>query len=157
MSADGLGLGPEVTVPLQELRVGAGPAGDLRVCRRPTAPSLLAASWDAFDLLQVTASRFDDTATCRHAYAFLLATAAAARGRHSAGIAPSLPDGSAAPPDAEPFITVGEDQAVQAVAGLAELLESQLTVAGTSSVNPGDQVACIVRLGVEPASTTLGG
>jgi hypothetical protein len=105
-------------------------------------PSLLAASWDAFDFLQVTASRFDDTATCRHAYAFLLATAAAGRGRHSIGTAPSLPDGCAAPPNAEPFGQADEDQAVQAVAGLAELLETRLTVTLTSAANPGDQVAC---------------
>jgi hypothetical protein len=104
-------------------------------------PGLLAAGWDTFDFLQVTASGFDDAAVWRHAYAFLLAAGAASRGRHAVGTAPSLP-AEYEKPDTEVTFTPGEDQAAETAAALAGLLERRLAAAGASAADPGDRAAC---------------
>jgi hypothetical protein len=104
-------------------------------------PSVLAAGWDVFEFLQQTASAYDDPDTNVRGYAFMLATAAACRGRNALADAPSLPDDAASGEESPVCVFADENQAALALADLAAMAARKLAQV-TSTAQLADRQAC---------------
>jgi len=104
-------------------------------------PEMLAAGFDAFEVIRLTARAWQDRAPGLFA-AFMTAADTAVDGREALTIAPSLPPADGAEPGSA--ITAGIDpgQAADAVAALASVLRDRLTSAAAWAHLPGDQAAC---------------
>jgi hypothetical protein len=104
-------------------------------------PSLLAAGWEAFELVMAVAAASADQ--CPDMYpALTLARGSAVSGRNAIAFAPSMPDGYAAPLD-NPVPGTGDVYEVaDAVAGLASVLSARLRDAAGLAADAGDRAAC---------------
>jgi hypothetical protein len=102
-------------------------------------PELLAASFDAFEIIRVLARGGEDTVPSLFA-AFMMAADAAVDGRQAITIAPSLAPVSliTIPPAAGADI----DTITDALAALGELLDECLARAADRALTPGDRAAC---------------
>lgn len=96
-----------------------------RVEQASGLPALLAAGWEAFEFIAKTAPAYDDPDVSDRGYAFMLAGAAACRGRNALACAPSLPDDDGTP-DAEVCVLGDDMQAAMALADLAAVLRQRL-------------------------------
>jgi hypothetical protein len=119
-------------------------ATDIFVQRLETAaslPALLAAGWESFDFIARTTPGYDDPDDGPRGFAFLLATAAASRGRNALGYAPSLPDDDA---DTESEIEAlgDEAQAAACLSDLATVIHRRLTEACSMTLGDDDRRAC---------------
>jgi hypothetical protein len=116
-------------------------AVEARLTQAASMPQALAAGFDAFEVIRITARQHQDQVPELFA-AFMTTADAAVDGREALTIAPSLPldgdtePGGAVPPDAD----AGE--AADALARLAAILRDRLSAAVTHAREPGDQVAC---------------
>jgi Flp pilus assembly protein TadB len=118
-------------------------ANDIEAQLRQAAslPEILAAGFDAFEAIRMTARDCQDQVPALFA-TFMTTADAAVDGREALTIAPSLPlDGGTGPGVAVP---TGADagQAADALAALAAVLHERLTDAATRADLPGDRTAC---------------
>lgn len=102
---------------------------------------MLAAGWDAFELVQAVADDYADREPGMFA-AFMFTAASAAEGRDAVGFAPSMPCNPSAPasqagPDAGDAHEVAGE-----LAGLTSALGSRLQAAAGEAEDPGDRHAC---------------
>ena len=104
-------------------------------------PAVLAASWEAFELVAAIASaRAGDSAGMYPA--FTLAGGSAVTGRNALAFAPSMPP---VPPDTEentPEPAGNVDEIADVLAGLASALSSRLRQAAGLATTAGDRSAC---------------
>ncbi len=104
----------------------------------------LAAAWDSFELIQVTANHSADESADRRPElfaAFMFAASAAAQGGDAVGFAPSM----LANPDQPPgWVDSGGDagEVADKLARLAAVLASRLQSAAVQAGDPGDRRAC---------------
>ena len=110
--------------------------------RQPTGlPETLAAGFDAFEAIRMTARGYQDRVSGLFA-AFITTADAAVDGREALTVAPSLPlpDGTG-PGD---VVAAGADagQAADALAVLAAVLRDRLTDAAALADEPDDRAAC---------------
>ena len=115
---------------------------EVRLRQAATLPDMLAASFDAFEVIRFLARGNEDRVPALFA-AFMTAADAAVDGREAVTAAPSLPPGGGGgtgglpvAPDAD----VGE--IADDMAALAVLLGDRLGYAATLSTTPDDQAAC---------------
>jgi hypothetical protein len=117
------------------------PAIEARLSQAASLPEVLEASFDAFEVIRITARRYQDQVPGLFA-AFMTAADAAVDGREALTVAPSLPlhgstePASAVPPDAD----TGE--AADALAALAAALRECLAEATAQAGTAGDELAC---------------
>jgi hypothetical protein len=114
---------------------------EARLSQAGGLPETLAAGFDAFEVIRMTARDWQDRAPGLFA-AFMTAADAAVDGREALTIAPSLPPaGGAGPGDT---VAAGADpgQASDTLAALAATLRDRLTRAAAVAVLPGDRAAC---------------
>lgn len=112
-----------------------------RLLEADSVPSLLAAGWDAFELVMAVAAVNADQSPDMFA-AFTLARGAAVSGRNVIAFAPSMPADYAAPPGRpEPGPGNALDVA-DAVAELASTLSARLTDAAGLAADAADRTAC---------------
>jgi hypothetical protein len=112
-----------------------------RLRQAASLPEVLAAGFDAFEAIRLTARDCQDRVPALFA-AFMTTAGAAVDGREALTIAPSLPlDGGTSPAVAMP---TGADagQTADALAALAAVLRDRLTDAATQADLPGDRTAC---------------
>jgi len=112
-----------------------------RLAQAASLPETLAAGFDAFEVIRITARNWQDQVPGLFA-AFMTAADAAVDGREALTIAPSLP-----PADGTGHgdtVAAGADAAHAAdlLAALAAALRDRLTSAAVVAVLPGDQAAC---------------
>jgi hypothetical protein len=116
---------------------------ELRLRQAATLPDMLAASFDAFEVIRLLARDNEDRVHGLFA-AFMTAADAAVDGREAVTAAPSLPPGSGSLPGsslpASPCAGVRE--IADAMAALAALLGQRLGCAATLSTALSDQAAC---------------
>jgi len=116
-------------------------ATEARLGQAASLPEVLAAGFDAFETIRITARHHQDQLPGLFA-AFMTAADAAVDGREALTIAPSLPrhghtePAIAVPPDA------GTGEAADALASLAIMLRDRLTQAAARAGAPGDREAC---------------
>jgi hypothetical protein len=105
-------------------------------------PEMLAASFDAFEVIRLFARRCEDRVVGLFA-AFICTADAAVDGREAVTIAPSLPapDAISTAPG-EPAASADLDAVIESLATLGALLDDRLTRAGATAANPGDRAAC---------------
>jgi hypothetical protein len=105
-------------------------------------PEILAASFDAFEVIRLLARRSEDRAVGLFA-AFMCTADAAVDGREAVTIAPSLPvlDASTVAPG-EPTASADLDLVIERLATLGALLDERLTRAGVTAADLGDCAAC---------------
>src|ERR1022692_2895387 len=114
---------------------------EVRVRQAAALPDLLAASFDAFELVRATARSCDDRAPELFA-AFMMTADAAVDGREAITTAPALPAGSAASMASGPAADTAVDEITAALAALGGLLSDRLASAASAAAAPGDQTAC---------------
>jgi hypothetical protein len=102
-------------------------------------PELLAASFDAFEIIRVLARGSEDKVPSLFA-AFMMAADAAVDGRQAITIAPSLFPVS--PITTPPAAGADIDTITDALAALGELLDGCLARAADRALVPGDRAAC---------------
>jgi hypothetical protein len=118
------------------------PAIETRLSQAASLSEVLAAGFDAFEVIRITARRYQDQVPGLFA-TFMTAADAAVDGREALTIAPSLPlhggtePASTVPPDA----STGE--AADALARLAIVLGDRLAQAAARSDTQGDADACL--------------
>lgn len=117
------------------------PAIEARLSQAASLPEVLAAGFDAFEVIRITARRYQDRVPGLFA-AFMMAADAAVDGREALTIAPSLPlQGGAEPASVVPsYADTGE--AADALAGLAGALREFLTEATAQGGTADDEIAC---------------
>ena len=104
-------------------------------------PSLLAAGWEAFELVIAVATASADESADMYP-ALTLARGSAVSGRNAIAFAPSMPDGYGAPLD-DPAPGTGDVYEVaDAVAGLASALSARLRDAAGLVADARDRTAC---------------
>lgn len=106
-----------------------------------TLPGLLAAAFDAFEVIRIIARASDKLAPGSFA-AFMTTAEAAVQGRGAITGSPSLPPGPAAPITRRVVTVSSAGEARAALAVLAGLLASRLAEAGTVAPPPADRAAC---------------
>jgi hypothetical protein len=106
-----------------------------------SVPSLLAAGWEAFELVMAVATASADQSADMYP-ALTLARGSAVSGRNSIAFAPSLPDGYAPPLDNPAPDTDDVSEVADAVAGLASALSARLQVAAGLAATASDRAAC---------------
>jgi hypothetical protein len=104
-------------------------------------PAVLAASFDAFEVIRRLARRCQNLDPDLFA-AFMSTAAAAADGRDAITTAPSLPPGPATQPDTTPMPAADPAAAADAITALAIILATRLDDAAGRSATPGDRAAC---------------
>jgi hypothetical protein len=105
-------------------------------------PELLAASFDAFEAIRVTARGSEDVVPALFA-AFMTAADAAVDGKEAITIAPSLSPGPAVTLITSPLDTgAGIDTVTDALAALAALLDERLAQAAPRALTSDDRAAC---------------
>lgn len=108
-------------------------------------PDLLAASFDAFEIVRQVARSSDHRAPELFA-AFMMTANAAVDGREAVTIAPAMPAGGSSHASvAAAGASIGEITA--ALTTLSALLADCLTRAATLTAEPGDQLACAQAAG----------
>jgi hypothetical protein len=112
-----------------------------RLSQAASLPQVLAAGFDAFEVIRITARLYQDEMPGLFA-AFMTTADAAVDGREALTIAPSLPlDGNTEPATAvAPDADSGE--AADALAALAAALRERLVDAAAQASTAGDEVAC---------------
>jgi hypothetical protein len=116
-------------------------ATEIRVRQAAALPDLLAASFDAFELVRATARSCDDRTPELFA-AFMMTADAAVDGREAITAAPALPAGSTASMASVPTAATAVDEITAALAALGELLNDRLASAASGAAAPGDKAAC---------------
>jgi hypothetical protein len=104
-------------------------------------PAVLAASWEAFELVAAIASASAGDSPGMYP-AFTLAGGSAVTGRNALAFAPSMPP---VPPDTgqnTPKPAGSVDEIADALAGLASALSSRLRQAAGQAATAGDRSAC---------------
>jgi hypothetical protein len=110
-----------------------------RLRQAGSLPEVLAAGFDAFEAIRISARHCQDKVPELFA-AFMTTADAAVDGREALTIAPSLPPaGGAGPSVAMPTVA---DSAPGALAALAAALRERLTDAAARAALPGDRTAC---------------
>jgi hypothetical protein len=104
-------------------------------------PETLAAGFDAFEVIRLTARHWQDRAPGLFA-AFMTAADAAVDGRDALTIAPSLPPAGGSGPGGPVVAAAESDQAADGLAALAAALHDRLTAAAAAAGLPGDRAAC---------------
>lgn len=112
-----------------------------RLLGAESLPSLLAAAWDAFELVMAVAAATAGQSADMYP-ALTLARSSAVSGRNAIAFAPSMPDGNAAPLDRPAPDTNDVHEAADAVAGLASALSGRLQDAAGLAVYASDRAAC---------------
>jgi hypothetical protein len=106
-------------------------------------PGLLAAGWEAFELVMAAAAATADRSAGLYP-AFTLARGSAASGRNAIAFAPSMPGGYTAPHASLVTEASDVDEVADAVAGLASILSACLRKAAERAADAGDRAACEV-------------
>jgi hypothetical protein len=114
---------------------------EARLMEAASLPETLAAGFDAFEAIRMTARDWQDRAPELLA-AFMTAADAAVDGREALTIAPSLPHAGSADPGSTVAAGAGPGQAADALAALACALRDRLTSAAARAHLPGDRAAC---------------
>jgi hypothetical protein len=104
-------------------------------------PKVLAAGFDAFEVIRITARHHQDRVPELFA-AFMTTADAAVDGREALTIAPSLPRAAGAEPSGALAADADTGLAADALAALAAVLRDCLADAAARAGTPGDQVAC---------------
>jgi hypothetical protein len=112
-----------------------------RLQQAASLPEVLAAGFDAFETIRITARHHQDQVPALFA-AFMTTADAAVDGREAITIAPSLPHAGGAKPGGALAADADTAQAADALAALATVLRDRLTDAAALADTPGDQVAC---------------
>ena len=112
-----------------------------RLQQAASLPEVLAAGFDAFETIRITARHHQDQVPALFA-AFMTTADAAVDGREAITIAPSLPHAAGAKPGGALAADADTAQAADALAALATVLRDRLTDAAALADTPGDQVAC---------------
>ena len=102
---------------------------------------VLAAGFDAFEAIRITARHHPDQIPALFA-AFMTIADAAVDGREALTIAPLLPHAVGAKPSAGLAADADTAQAADVLAALATVLRDRLTDAAALADTPGDQAAC---------------
>jgi hypothetical protein len=114
---------------------------EARLSQAGSLAETLAAGFDAFEVIRMTARAWQDRAPELFA-AFMTAADAAVDGREALTIAPSLPPADRARPDDTVAAGADPGQASNTLTALAAALRDRLTRAAALAVLPGDQAAC---------------
>jgi hypothetical protein len=114
---------------------------EARLSQAGSLPETLAAGFDAFEVIRVTARDWQGRAPGLFA-AFMTAADAAVDGREALTVAPSLPPAGSAGPGAAVAAGADPGQANDTLAALAAALRDRLIRAAAVAVLPGDQAAC---------------
>jgi hypothetical protein len=112
-----------------------------RLRQAASLPETLAAAFDAFEAIRITARNYQNQVPALFA-AFMTAADAAVDGREAITAAPSLPPNGA---DISPAVPADADtdEAADCLAALAAALSKHLTEAASQAeVSPDDQAAC---------------
>jgi hypothetical protein len=104
-------------------------------------PDLLAASFDAFEIVRLLARSWDHQAPELFA-AFMTTADAAVDGREAVTAAPALPAGGSTARASVPAADTGTEEITAALAALGALLHDRLTSAAAVTTAPADQDAC---------------
>jgi hypothetical protein len=114
---------------------------EARLRQAGSLPETLAAGFDAFEVIRMTARDWQDRAPGLFA-AFMTAADAAVDGREALTIAPSLPPADGAAPGGAVAAGIHPGQVVEVLAALATTLRDRLTHAAVGALLPGDRAAC---------------
>jgi hypothetical protein len=114
---------------------------EARLSQAGGLPETLAAGFDAFEVIRMTARDWQDRAPGLFA-AFMTAADSAVDGREALTIAPSLPPADGARPGDTAASGADPGQASETLAALATELRDRLTRAAAVAVLPGDRAAC---------------
>jgi len=116
---------------------------EARLRQAATLPDVLAASFDAFEVIRLLACGNEDRVPGLFA-AFMTAADAAVDGREAVTAAPSLPPGGGDGIGTGPQLAmdVGVGEIADAMVALAVLLGERLGYAAALSSRPSDQAAC---------------
>jgi hypothetical protein len=110
-----------------------------RLSQAASLPQVLAAGFDVFEVIRITARHYQDEPGLF--VAFMMTADAAVDGREALTIAPSLPlEGDTEPATAAAPADSGE--AADALAALAAALRERLVDAAAQASTAGDKVAC---------------
>ena len=112
-----------------------------RLLDADSMPGLLAAGWEAFELVIAVAAAKADQSPDMYP-ALTLARGSAVSGRNAIAFAPSMPEDYAAPPDQPAADKSDIDDVAEAVAGLASVLSERLQDAAGRAPDAGDRAAC---------------
>lgn len=112
-----------------------------RLRQAASLPQLLAAGFDAFEAIRLTARDCQDRVPALFA-AFMTTADAAVDGREALTIAPSLPPGGDTGPGVATPTGADAGKTADALAALAAVLCDRLTVAAATADRPGDRAAC---------------
>jgi hypothetical protein len=112
-----------------------------RLGQAASLPEVLAAGFDAFEAIRITARHHQDQVPALFA-AFMTTADAAVDGREALTIAPSLPHAPGARPSRALTADAGTGQAADTVAALAAVLRDRLSQAAARADTAGDQAAC---------------
>jgi len=114
-----------------------------RLQQAATLPDMLAASFDAFEVIRLLARDNEDRVPALFA-AFMTAADAAVDGREAVTTAPSLPSCGRSGIGTNPPIAAdaGVGEIADGMAALAVLLSQRLGYAATLSIASSDQIAC---------------
>ncbi len=104
-------------------------------------PQTLAAGFDAFEVIRMTARDWQDRAPGLFA-AFMTVADAAVDGREALTIAPSLPSADGTEPRSTMAEGIDPGQAADTLAAIASMLQDRLTAAAAQAHLPDDQAAC---------------
>jgi len=105
-------------------------------------PDLLAASFDAFEIIRMLGRSCDHRAPELFA-AFMTTADAAVDGREAITAAPALPAGGNTARASMPTADTGTEEITAALAALGALLHDRLTHAAARTAAPEDQDACV--------------
>jgi hypothetical protein len=112
-----------------------------RLEQAASLPEVLAASFDAFEAIRITARYHQDQVPALFA-AFMTTADAAVDGREAITIAPSLPHAAGTKPGRALAADADTGQAADTLAALAAVLHDRLTEAAARADTPDDQAAC---------------
>jgi hypothetical protein len=112
-----------------------------RLEQAASLPEVLAAGFDAFEVIRITARHHQDQVPALFA-AFMTTADAAIDGREALTTAPSLPHAAYAKPGGASAADAGTGQAADALAALAAVLHDRLTDVANLADTPGDRAAC---------------
>jgi hypothetical protein len=112
-----------------------------RLEQAASLPEVLAAGFDAFEAIRITARHYQDQVPALFA-AFMTTADAAVDGREAITIAPSLPPAPATRPGQALTADAGTGQTADTLAALATVLRDRLRDAATRAGTAGDRAAC---------------
>jgi hypothetical protein len=112
-----------------------------RLEQAASLPDVLAAGFDAFEAIRITARHHQDQVPALFA-AFMTTADAAVDGREAITIAPSLPHAPSARPGRALTADADTSQAADTMAALAAMLHDRLSQAAAQAGTAGDRTAC---------------